>query len=175
MESKDLITRVVNGLKTSAQLRPVVYAQFSGRGIESYPLTVLEGTGREKAYTLFQLGRAAARRVENNGRELIDSCLLTEIWFGGEELGGVRPINAPGKRREGVMFLLVRNQAPYTPVADLYEIKRQAGKVKELHFLQTSDEVQGLLAQSFTAGVRSLAVSDSELARRPFDPRPFLG
>lgn len=178
MNITDLIPRVVQAMKTTPQLRPTLYAQFSGRSVESWPINVnvFQGTGREKAQTLFTLGREVARRPENNGRSLIESCLVTETWLGdANELGNVRPINAPAnKRQEGVMFLVVPNNPPFTPLAHLYIIKRKGGKVSELVFLHESDQITGLLAQAFTAGARSIDVPDDVLNQRPFDPRPFL-
>ncbi|MGH2505812.1 MAG: hypothetical protein ACRDHZ_00095 [Ktedonobacteraceae bacterium] len=173
MEVTDLINRIVQNYKLSPQLRPTIYAQFAGKPITSWPIHVFSGSGREKAQTLFNLGREVARRPENAGKELLESVLVTEIW--GAAAGPVRPISLPeSKREEAVMLLKVVNQLPFKTHADYYSILRKSGKVAELVFKDASDEVEGLLAQSFTAGCRSLAVSDEQLKRLPFDPRPFL-
>lgn len=173
MEVTDLINRIVQNYKLSPQLRPTVYAQFASKPVTSWPIHVFAGSGREKAQTLFNLGREVARRPENAGKELLESVLVTEIW--GAPASPVRPISLPdSKREEAVMLLKVVNQPPFKPHADYYGIVRKGGKVAELVFKDASDEVEGLLAQSFTAGCRSLAVSDDELKRLPFDPRPFL-
>lgn len=170
MDIQDLIPQVVQSMQTSGQVRPTLYAQLDSGSIHRFPLFNFIGDGRTKAHVLFAEGRQAGQK--HQGRELRETCLITEVWLTREQAnptpGSRPPAGVPQK--EAVMFAIATNGEPYQTLVMLYEIKRgKKGKAVELIFWNESVDPEGLMGLAFLAGWRSRTMSDAEV--RQLQPR----
>ncbi len=177
MNIQDLIPKVVANIKTTGKVRPTVYTQLNAGSIQPYPLLQFMGDSRMKAHLLFAEGRQAGQ--QHLERDLVETVFITEIWLTQGQRnpnpGERPPTNIPQK--EGVMFAIAENNAPFQTLVKAYEIKRgKKGKAEELIYLSESLDPEGLMGVAFIAGWRSRSLSDAEVkALQQRGMRSFLG
>ena len=163
MDIQDLILQVVQSMQVSGQVRPIVDAAFDSGSVHRFPLFNFIGDGRMKAHLLFNEGCQAGQK--HQGRELRETCLVTEVWLSREERNPTPGSRAPAgiPQKEAVMFATAINAEPYQTLVKLYEIKRKKGKATELVFWNESVDPEGLMGLAFIAGWRSRAMTDAEV------------
>src|SRR5215472_15332181 len=122
MNTDDLIPKVIQSIATTSQIRPIVYAQITGTAVQPFPLVNFKGDGRMKAHLLFLTGRNAGLRYQ--GHKLEATAFISETTLTPEQptstLENHPPANTP--KKDGVMFAVAENRAPYETLVKMYEI-----------------------------------------------------
>lgn len=175
LERQQLTAWVVQQLSDYGTVQPTVFLQLEAQQgqksmVQQYRVSPWSGDAPAKAVRLFELGREVGRHPQNRAREVLDLCLISEIWI----TPGPNP--TPGKRppshipsKEGVLFLLVSGTHPQLQAQWVLQIRRRKDHHIQLVPLPPRTAIDTSLVHAFLAGYRSRDLSDEEVQRLSAD------
>lgn len=173
LERQHLTAWVVQQFSDYGTVWPTVFLELEAQqgqsqrtNVQQYRVSPLSGEPHARAVRLFELGREVGRQPQNRAREVLDICLISEIWI----TQGRNP--TPGKRpprhipcQEGVLFLLVSATHPMLQAQWVLQIIRQKDHRIQLVPLPLKTAIDAFLVHAFLAGYRSRDLSDEEAQR----------